>query len=383
MQTGIASGECQVGQNGPQQDEIVQKIQQLMYQDKAAAIAEVVNLIVIRLKRQKQLALSNKQLKQALNDEQMMTKIQNIEEECRSGVNEIEKQRNFLASKLNDEYREISDQLQLFGKIRSQLKIDVGAGRAALDILNNRFNEMKEIARQQVVESNSLMTCYHTCKSELTGRLEQLKGQNDAEHASHNEAKPKQEIMIKGRDAKTMELSEKIKGTEEEFCKLQSETDQFIKQCQNMKLSNEQELADFQQEMDSFEKGIKLDYDERFPPYDKKKCQQKEEMQTLENEICIRQEQVRNLTEANERFRKLQEQRKQKCAEGETIGSGGTKKLNSPGRAKMQSSENRAAKTESFDLDEIESYHYDNQMSLLSVPSNGILGQHFKKTKKK
>lgn len=387
MQTGNASGECQVSQTGPQLDESVKKIQQLMYQDKAVAINYVVNLIVIRLKQQKQIELSKKNLKQSLEDEQMMKKIQNIEEECRSNVNEIDKQRNSLASKLNDEYREISDQLQLFGKIRSQLKIDVGAGRAALDILNNRLNELKETARQQVMESNSLMTRYHSCKSELTGTLEQLKGQNDAEHASYNEAKPKHEIIIKGLDAKVMECSEKIKEKEEEFCKLQSEKDQFFKQCKNLKLSSEQELANVQQEMDSFEEEIKLQHDEQFTPYDKKNSQQKEERQTLEKELCIRQEKLRDLTEANERFRKLQEQRKQKCEQsvpkGGTIGSGGTNKVNSPGRAKMQSSDNREAKPESFDLDEIESYHYDNEMSLLSLPSNTMFRQHFKKTKKK
>uniref|UniRef100_A0AAG5CWI0 Uncharacterized protein n=1 Tax=Anopheles atroparvus TaxID=41427 RepID=A0AAG5CWI0_ANOAO len=353
-------------------NEYVQKIQQLMYQDKTAAIAEVVNLTFITLKQEEQIALLDQYLKQVSMKNEMVQKTLLSEQQCLGAVQAVEKQRNSMAAKLSSERDQTNAQLKSCEKIRSQMKNEVVASREAMEKLIRGLNEMKEIVNKQAMENESLKTRYDTCKSELTEKIEKQKRLNDAQRASYDEATAKFESMIKERDAEVMELSEKLNGMNEKLCKLRSERDQAAKMFEQCKLDCEQASFNMKQKRDTFKKELKERHDEQVLAWNKEISELEERKKLLENEKRSLEEQEQVLIEANQRYKEEEEQfelkNMQHVSKGETLPAGGTRKI---------------TPDKSFDLDEIESYHYDNEMSLqLDSSSNYFLGRHFKQPKK-
>ncbi|XP_058128925.1 uncharacterized protein LOC131271495 [Anopheles coustani] len=266
------------------------------------------------------------------------------DEEYQSAVETLKHQRQKLAHKFEAEHQKIDSFVKQIEQAQLQEKNEVRINRVTMEKLNKHIAAMGGKASKQANEYSALLQCCSSCKSELTGNIEELEKEIEGLSAALNESTSKYEMLKKEYALKNIKLSDDVAQMQyeheqmkpiisekhETISKLKFLQEKAAEDLKQMNLKNEQNMNNLRKELVDVEQETKKLVDEKQHACDAI-SKLKESIRSEENEIRALQEKTssvekhaakldEDLKTAEYRINGLEEQLQQQKKEPTTTG---------------------------------------------------------------
>ncbi|XP_058128924.1 golgin subfamily A member 6-like protein 4 [Anopheles ziemanni] len=366
--------------------EVAQDLHHLMFEDKKALLTEYVRQTIKSYRQQNNIFGLEKSLKKAMIELEMVKQHLQNEQRCRADVQALTKERQELSRNLNAKQEIIDRLVKQVETVRAQFKNEVRTNRQKIEDLSKGVSVMGENASKQANEFQTLAERWNACKMELEKRIKHLTEEKSVLYASQIELATKIETLIKEQEMSTMTLSEELKIKQqknergkheiseinETITKLEQAQDQATEEFKQTKLSGEQLLNNFREELQAKQAEKKKLLDEKAQACDEIR-QLRENLTELKNRKHAALENLNKTEELNshkgEELKKLlameenlKEQIKSKSKFPNIMKPGAQTKIPVPKPTSLSTNKNATRISQESDSMSIVSFHHDNRV---------------------
>ncbi|XP_058116292.1 kinectin-like [Anopheles coustani] len=383
MQSNANSVEDFIGNTMSQ--EVAHDLHHLMFEDKKALLTEYVRQTIKSYRQQNNIFILETSLKKVmLESEQVKQHMQN-EQRCRADVQTLTKERQELSRNLNAKQEKIDTLVKQIETVRAYFKNEVRTNRQKIEDLSKGVSVIGEKASEQANEFQTLAERWNACRMELEKRIKHLTEEKNVRYASQIEMVTKIETLIKEQEMSAMTLSEELKGIQqknergkheiseidETITKLEQAEDQTTEEFKQTKLSGEQLLNNFREELEAKQAEKNKLLDEKAQACDEIR-QLRENLTELKNRKHAALENLNkteeSITHKGEELKKLlaleedlKEQTKSKSKFPNIMKPGVKTHIMKPPPTSLSTNKN-ATRSQESDSMSILSYHHDNRV---------------------